>query len=92
MSLDKGDTYTDWARRPLSDTQVEYALNDVRYLPEVHRRLADELTREGAFPGCRRTSRGSRTPRRTIPCPRSSGAESSASRRSTGVSSLWRAK
>jgi ribonuclease D len=50
VSLDKGDTYTDWARRPLSDTQVEYALNDVRYLPEVHRRLGDELTREGRIP------------------------------------------
>jgi ribonuclease D len=50
VSLDKGDTYTDWARRPLSDTQVEYAINDVRYLPEVHRRLVDELTREGRVP------------------------------------------
>ena len=50
VSLDKGDTYTDWSRRPLSDTQVEYALNDVRYLPEVHRRLVDELTREGRIP------------------------------------------
>lgn len=46
VALDKGDTYTDWSRRPLSDTQVEYALNDVRYLPEIHRRLLDELTRE----------------------------------------------
>ncbi len=50
VTLDKGDTYTDWARRPLSDTQVEYALNDVRYLPEIHRRLCDELTREGRIP------------------------------------------
>jgi ribonuclease D len=47
VALDKGDTYTDWARRPLSDTQVAYALNDVRYLPEVHRRLLAELEREG---------------------------------------------
>jgi ribonuclease D len=46
VSLDKGDTYTDWARRPLSDTQVEYALNDVRYLPEMYRRLTSELERE----------------------------------------------
>jgi ribonuclease D len=46
VALDKGDTYTDWAKRPLSDTQVEYALNDVRYLPEVHRRLTAELSRE----------------------------------------------
>jgi len=47
VTLDKGDTYTDWARRPLSDTQVEYALNDVRYLPEVHRRLIATLESEG---------------------------------------------
>ncbi|MGV8082941.1 MAG: ribonuclease D [Coriobacteriia bacterium] len=47
VSLDKSDTYTDWSRRPLSDTQVEYALNDVRYLPELHRRLSATLTREG---------------------------------------------
>jgi ribonuclease D len=47
VTLDKGDTYTDWARRPLSETQVEYALNDVRYLPEMYRRLVSELEREG---------------------------------------------
>lgn len=47
VQLDKGDTYTDWAKRPLSDTQVEYALNDVRYLPEVHRQLTETLDREG---------------------------------------------
>jgi len=47
VALDKGDTYTDWSRRPLTDTQVEYALNDVRYLPEIHRRLSEELKREG---------------------------------------------
>jgi ribonuclease D len=47
VPLDKGDTYTDWAKRPLSDTQVEYALNDVRYLPEMYRRLTAELKREG---------------------------------------------
>jgi len=45
--LDKGDTYTDWAKRPLSDTQVEYALNDVRYLPELYRRLTERLAKEG---------------------------------------------
>ena len=47
VQLDKGDTYTDWAKRPLSDTQVEYALNDVRYLPEMYRRLVAELDKEG---------------------------------------------
>lgn len=47
VKLDKGDSYTDWTRRPLSDTQVEYALNDVRYLPEIHRRLRARLEEEG---------------------------------------------
>lgn len=47
VKLDKGDSYTDWSRRPLSDTQVEYALNDVRYLSDVHRHLVARLEREG---------------------------------------------
>ncbi len=47
VKLDKGDSYTDWAKRPLTDTQVEYALNDVRYLPEIYRRLTERLTEDG---------------------------------------------
>lgn len=47
VSLDKGDTYTDWSKRPLTQTQVDYALNDVRYLPEIYRRLTAELERGG---------------------------------------------
>lgn len=46
VTLDKSDTYTDWSKRPLSDTQVEYALNDVRYLPELYSRLKTKLERE----------------------------------------------
>lgn len=47
VRLDKGDSYTDWGRRPLTATQSEYALNDVRYLPEVHRRLSERLEATG---------------------------------------------
>lgn len=43
VELDKSDTYTDWAKRPLSKTQVEYALNDVRYLPGVYESLLSRL-------------------------------------------------
>jgi len=43
VDLDKSDTYTDWAQRPLSTTQIEYALNDVRYLPAIYSRLVDDL-------------------------------------------------
>ncbi len=47
VTLDKSDTFTDWAKRPLSSTQIEYALNDVRYLPQVYRKLRDDLARQG---------------------------------------------
>jgi len=45
--LDKGDTYSDWAKRPLSDRQIEYALDDVRYLPIVYKTLRDRLVEAG---------------------------------------------
>ena len=32
ISLDKGAQFTEWSRRPLSDEQLSYALDDVRYL------------------------------------------------------------
>jgi len=47
VRLDKSDTFTDWSRRPLSANQVEYALNDVRYLPTVYRDLRSRLESEG---------------------------------------------
>lgn len=50
VELDKSDTYTDWAKRPLSDTQVTYALNDVRYLTKVYTELVERLRRHGRLP------------------------------------------
>jgi ribonuclease D len=47
IKLDKGDSYTDWSKRPLSDAQVAYALNDVRYLPAMYERLKSQLEKEG---------------------------------------------
>ena len=45
--LTKSHTRTDWSRRPLSPEQIEYALDDVRYLLPLAARLQEELARLG---------------------------------------------
>jgi len=44
--LDKGDTFTDWAKRPLAETQIAYALNDVRHLVPLYEKLLASLERD----------------------------------------------
>src|SRR6187200_1261908 len=46
-SIDKGQTRTDWARRPLSPEQLAYAADDVRHLLELHTSLLAELQKRG---------------------------------------------
>ena len=43
--IDKSETYTDWCRRPLSERQIEYALDDVRLLFPVYENLKKVLKR-----------------------------------------------
>ena len=47
VTLHKRETLTDWTRRPLTEAQIEYALDDVRYLLPIHDRLVAELDRMG---------------------------------------------
>lgn len=46
-NLSKGETRTDWRRRPLSDAQIEYALLDVAYLERIRNLLHQRLERLG---------------------------------------------
>ena len=48
--LAKSHTRTDWSRRPLSPAQLEYALDDVRYLLPIATELEDSLARLGRLP------------------------------------------
>ena len=46
-SIDKGQTRTDWSRRPLSDAQLAYAADDVHHLLQLHTDLAASLAARG---------------------------------------------
>jgi ribonuclease D len=47
IDIDKSSRFTDWSRRPLSDSQLKYALADVTHLAKVYPKLKDRLEREG---------------------------------------------
>ena len=47
VRLDKGETRSDWLRRPLSDSQLHYAALDVRYLLDARRKILGEAERLG---------------------------------------------
>ena len=41
--IHKTETYTDWCRRPLSQNQIQYAIDDVRYLMPAYESLLEKL-------------------------------------------------
>lgn len=43
----KGQTLTDWLRRPLTEDQVRYAVDDVLHLPAMHATLRKKLDKLG---------------------------------------------
>jgi ribonuclease D len=45
--LSKAHTRTDWSRRPLSTEQIDYALDDVRYLLPLREQLLEAIERLG---------------------------------------------
>jgi len=47
VQLSKNETLTEWANRPLTQAQIRYAFDDVRYLLPAWRRLSTELGKLG---------------------------------------------
>lgn len=47
VRLHKSQTLTDWRRRPLTDAQRSYAVEDVAYVPALHHVLTRRLKRAG---------------------------------------------
>lgn len=45
----KGHTLSDWSLRPLASDQIEYALDDVRYLLEIYRNQVKRLNEMGRY-------------------------------------------
>jgi len=43
VTLEKGETVSNWSQRPLRDAQLEYAALDVMHLHQVHRALHERL-------------------------------------------------
>lgn len=41
--IDKTSRFTDWAKRPLDQAQIEYAISDVTYLRKIYRKLKKDL-------------------------------------------------
>ncbi len=47
VSLDKSMRCTNWAKRPLTDAQIQYALYDVTYLCDVYENMLAQLQENG---------------------------------------------
>ncbi len=45
VHLPQAASLTDWSHRPLDEEQLEYAEDDVRYLPSIYQQMTDELVR-----------------------------------------------
>lgn len=43
IRVDKGARFTDWARRPLDQRQIDYAIGDVTYLAQIFPRMLEKL-------------------------------------------------
>ena len=52
IALEKGETRSDWLRRPLSAEQLHYAEQDVLHVPALHDALVERLEARGMLAWC----------------------------------------
>lgn len=52
VELDKSETRSDWLKRPLSDSQISYAVKDAEYLCQLYHALKSGLEEAGLYDAC----------------------------------------
>lgn len=72
VQLDKSQSRTDWARRPLNKAQLVYAIDDVRYLRELYPILLQKLAETGRDTWVNKPLKQLSDPEQYKPDPRSS--------------------
>ncbi|WP_395376409.1 ribonuclease D [Marinicella sp. W31] len=50
IEIPKDESRTDWLQRPLTQAQIDYAVNDVRFLPELRQALSEQLQAKQMMP------------------------------------------
>ena len=50
LDIPKDESRTDWLQRPLTQAQIDYAINDVRFLPELRQVLDTQLNKRHLMP------------------------------------------
>src|SRR6202046_2167440 len=47
VTIDKSSRFTDWARRPLAEAQINYAIGDVTHLRDIYKALSKRVAAAG---------------------------------------------
>lgn len=47
IDIDKGQRFTDWSKRPLTEKQIKYAMCDVTYLLDIYKIMIKQITENG---------------------------------------------
>ena len=57
IKLSKKHQLSDWTKRPLSSEQINYAINDVYYLPKIYKKLLQQTRKKNLLNKIKKTSK-----------------------------------